>query len=60
VSGELPEPSGRLASRIAAGAALVILVPPGEPAQAELRRRYPDAQLIEDARYARALDSRLR
>lgn len=60
VSGELPEPSRRLASRIAAGAALVILVPPGEPAQAELRRRYPDAQLIEDARYARALDSRLR
>ena len=60
VSSELPEPSRRLARQLASGALLVVLVPPGEPQLAELRGYYPQARFIEDASYARELDSRMR
>ena len=60
VSSELPEPSRRLTRELASGALLLVLVPPGEPQLAELKGHYPQARFIEDATYARELDSRLR
>ena len=61
VSAELPEPSRRLAREIASGATAR---GPGPARRSAARRAphayYPQARFIEDATYARELDSRLR
>jgi hypothetical protein len=59
-----PSPAREIAHKgkgcLAVLVAALVLAPGEVLTLEELRRRYPDAQLIEDARYARALDSRLR
>ncbi len=53
VSGELPEPDRRLDRKLRGGATLVVLVAPGESLPDAVRARFPDALVIEDARYGR-------
>ena len=60
VSEELPDSSRRLARKISGGATLVILIPPDDPLASRLRQQFPGARFIEDATYARAVDSTVR
>ncbi|HXZ84299.1 MAG TPA: glycosyltransferase family 39 protein, partial [Myxococcota bacterium] len=58
VSPELPRRSRRLARKLASGATLAVLIPPGSAPPQSLRAEFPEALFLEDATYARELQSR--
>ncbi len=60
VSGELPAPSRRLQRKQDRGATVVVLLQPGTPTPEALRAAFPEALFLEDASYARELDSSAR
>jgi hypothetical protein len=53
----LPAKSHRLQRKLRRGATLVVLLPPGSADPPAVKAEFPDAVFIEDATYARALDS---
>ncbi|HTO69700.1 MAG TPA: glycosyltransferase family 39 protein [Myxococcota bacterium] len=57
VSESLPRPSKRLTRKLAEGATLAVLLPPGAEPPAELAAEFPEALYLEDATYARELSS---
>jgi len=57
VSPELPRRSRRLARKLASGATLAVLLPPGSPPPPALREEFPEALFVENATYARELES---
>lgn len=60
VSPDVPADSRWLRRKLAQGGRIVVLVRPGEPPSESLRSQLPGALFLEDATYARELDSRLR
>jgi len=56
VSEGLPRRTRRLARKLASGATLAVLLPPGTPPPPQLRAEFPEALFLESATYARALD----
>jgi len=57
VSAELPRRTRRLARKLAGGATLAVLLPPGSPPPPGLRAEFPEALFLENASYARELES---
>jgi 4-amino-4-deoxy-L-arabinose transferase len=57
VSEDLPEPSRTVARKLARGASLIVLLPPGSPPPETVRAAFPKALFLEDASYARELHS---
>jgi hypothetical protein len=59
-SADWPAHSRWLDRKLAHGATLVVLLPPGTPPPEALRASFPNAVVLEDARYARPVDSTVR
>ncbi|HTO06433.1 MAG TPA: glycosyltransferase family 39 protein [Myxococcota bacterium] len=58
VSAELPRKSRRLERKQSQGTTLIVLLQPGTPQPEAVKSEFPDAVFLEDASYARALDSK--